>query len=85
MSEKEFYEKLRADSETKKIRDIKLELTDMQYSKLQELVSEIDFLDISELIVSFVGDLTECHSNGSDERRLTNEWFERAFYMYKDY
>ena len=73
------------DLETDKIReDIKLMLTDKQYNVIKLLAYKANFNDAGEFLASFVGDLTEWHSNGSDERDYADQWYRRA-YGYVDY
>lgn len=67
------------DIETRKPRDIALSLTDKQLSNLKLLAYKAGFASAGELLESFVGDLTEWHSNGSDERECADKWFNRAF------
>lgn len=59
--------------------DIQLSLTDKQESKLTRMALKAGFKSPSELIESFIGDLTKWHDNGSDERHLAEGWYKRAF------
>ena len=70
------------DLKTKSIReDINLSLSDKEYSILKLRAYKAGFKDVSQLLVSFVGDLTGCFTNGSDEESKADEWYERAFGM----
>ncbi|OEH86077.1 hypothetical protein BHU72_14605 [Desulfuribacillus stibiiarsenatis] len=76
----DYAQKQREDLNTKANReDIKISLTDKEYSNLKLMAYKAGFRDAGELISSFVGDLTGWQSNGSDERDKANEWYERAF------
>lgn len=59
--------------------DIKVNLTDKEYSNLKLMAYKAGFDSAGKFLSSFVGDLTGWHSNGSDERDLADQWFERAF------
>ncbi len=63
---------------------VEVKITNNQYKRINELALEGGFMNIGELLESFVGDLTGWHSNGSDERRLACEWYDRAFYELKE-
>jgi hypothetical protein len=67
------------DHKTKKQRDMKIELTDVQDSNLTVLAYRCGFKNSDELIESLIGDLTHWHSNGSDEKLIAREWLNRAF------
>lgn len=67
--------------------DLKLSLTNKQYSNLKLKAYQACFKNPGDFIQSFIGDLTGWASNGSDERDLAGQWYERAhgmsdFYYY---
>lgn len=67
--------------------DLKLSLTNKQYSNLKLKAYQAGFKNPGDFIQSFIGDLTGWASNGSDERDLAGQWYERAhgmsdFYYY---
>lgn len=73
------------DVETKKTReDIKLNLTDKQYKELTKRALQVGFQTPSQLIEAFIADLTGWQYNGSDEKRIADDWYERAFGIWKD-
>lgn len=69
------------DAKTNCIRtDLQISLTDKEHNNLKLLAYKAGFGNAGELLSSFVGDLTGwLHSNGSDERDLADQWYERAF------
>ncbi|KJR47384.1 hypothetical protein UF75_2228 [Desulfosporosinus sp. I2] len=74
------------DLQTDRIRKgLKVSLTDKEYSSLKLLAYKAGFKSAGELLSSFVGDLTDWHTNGSDESDLASEWYERAFGMSEHY
>lgn len=79
------------DIKTNQIReDFMLSLTDKQYSNLKLKAYEAGFKNPGDFIQSFIGDLTGWASNGSDERDLAYQWYQRAhgmcyFYYYFQY
>lgn len=75
----------REDFDTKKILDFKLNLTNKQASNLEIMALKAGFHSGAELLESFIGDLTGWSTNGSDEERIAEEWYERAFGMSTEY
>lgn len=74
------------DYKTNKVReDLSVKVTDKQYHDLKLLAYKAGFASAGTLLSSFVGDLTSWHSNGSDERHLADEWYERAFHEWTRY
>jgi hypothetical protein len=74
------------DLETDKVReDLQVNLTDKEYTNLKLMAYKAGFDSPGKLLSSFVGDLTGWHSNGSDERALADQWYERAFGMCTNY
>lgn len=71
----------REDLATKKALEFKLELTDKQSANLELKALKAGFRSGAELLESFIGDLTGWSTNGSDEERMADEWYERAFGM----
>lgn len=71
--------------ETIKERSFTLNLSDADIEKVWRKVGCVG-LSISELLENFIGDLIDgTYSNGSDERELANQWFERCgFGMFPD-
>lgn len=65
--------------------DIKINLTDKEYSNLKLLAYKAGFESAGKFLSSFVGDLTGWHSNGSDERDIADQWYQRAFGMSEYY
>jgi len=59
--------------------DLKISLTDKEYSNLKLLAYKAEFKSAGDLLSSFVGDLTGWHTNGSDESDFADRWYERAF------
>lgn len=66
--------------ETIKERTIKINLSDADCDRLAKKAGSYGFT-VSKILESFIGDLVDgTYSNGSDERRLAEEWFEcRSF------
>lgn len=74
------------DLKTNKIReDLQISLTDKEFSNLKLMAYKSGFKSAGGLLSSFVGDLTGWHSNGSDERDLASQWYDRAFGMWINY
>jgi len=74
------------DLKTERVReDLKISLTDKEYSVLKLRAYKAGFRNAGELLASFVGDLTGWHTNGSDERDKADDWYERAFGMSEYY
>jgi len=66
--------------ETIKERKISLNLSDADVKRLCEKAGKVG-LTVSELLGNFIGDLVVgTYTNGSDERRLVDEWFERCWF-----
>lgn len=65
--------------------DFKINLTDKEDANLKLMAYKAGFDTPGEFLASFVGDLTGWHSNGSDERDLAGQWYERAFGMSNEY
>lgn len=67
---------------TIKPRTFELKLSDADYRRIAEKAAEAE-LTAEELLESFIGDLVRgTYSNGSDERELANQWFDRCGYSY---
>lgn len=87
----DYMQEQREDVKTVSIRgDITISLTDKQYSNLKLKAYKAGFKTPGDFIQSFVSDLTGWCSNGSDERDLADQWYERAhgmseFYYYFHY
>ncbi|MDR1548412.1 MAG: hypothetical protein LBT06_07490 [Hungatella sp.] len=73
------------ETETIKERSFTLNFSDADIEKVWRKVGCVS-LSISELLENFIGDLIDgTYSNGSDERELANQWFERCgFGMFPD-
>jgi len=68
---------------TIKERTLKLSLSDADIVRISERAASVG-LTVSELLESFIGDLVDgTYSNGSDERMLANEWFERCGFSFE--
>lgn len=63
---------------------IKVDLTEKQYKELTSMALSVGFDNAAELLSSLTGDLTCWHDNGSDERRMAEEWFDRAFGIWSE-
>lgn len=87
----DYMQEQREDVKTVSIRgDITISLTDKQYINLKLKAYKAGFTTPGNFIQSFVSDLTGWCSNGSDERDLADQWYERAhgmseFYYYFHY
>lgn len=67
---------------TIKPRIFELKLSDADYRRIAEKAAEAE-LTAEELLESFIGDLVRgTYSNGSDERELANQWYDRCGYSY---
>lgn len=74
------------DLKTDKVReDLKVTLTNKEYINLKLMAFKAGFKNEGDLLASFVGDLTGWQSNGSDERYLAAQWYDRAFGMWMGY
>lgn len=72
----------REDFKTKAIReDVNLFLSDKEYANLQLRAYKAGLSNLGDIISAFVGDLTGCFQNGSDEATKADEWYERTFGM----
>lgn len=71
--------------QTIKERTIKLNLSDADVKRLF-LKAGASGLTVNELLENFIGDLVNgTYSNGSDERDLANQWFNRCWFsLYPD-
>ncbi|MDY5929873.1 MAG: hypothetical protein SPJ27_07555 [Candidatus Onthovivens sp.] len=68
----------------KKQHNIKVNLSDKDYNILKEYAKKYN-ISLSQLIEAFIKDLVfSDESNGSDERRIANEWYDRNYCNYKD-
>lgn len=64
-------------------RTVKLKLSDADINRVSERAASVG-LTVSELLESFIGDLVDgTYSNGSDERMLANQWFERCGFSFE--
>ena len=65
---------------TIKERNIVLNLSDKDCERISRKAATVG-LTVSELLENFIGDLVAgTYSNGSDERTIANEWFERCWF-----
>lgn len=65
---------------TIKERNIVLNLSDKDCERVSRKAAAVG-LTVSELLENFIGDLVAgTYSNGSDERAIANEWFERCWF-----
>lgn len=67
------------DLKTKSDKGVNVEMTDNEYSNMTLLALKVGFKSARELLESFVGDLSGCHTNGSDESDIADQWYDRAF------
>jgi hypothetical protein len=82
----DYMQEQRKDVKTDCVRaDISISLTDKQYSNLKLKAYQAGFKTPGDFIQSFIGDLTGWSSNGSDERDLADQWYQRAFGMSEFY
>lgn len=72
------------DFKTKGDKGVNVKMTDKQYSMLTLHALKVGFKSAAELLESFTGDLTGWHSNGSDERDLADQWYDRAFGIWEE-
>lgn len=76
------YSNQKAEIETIRERTVKLKLSDADTVRITERAASVG-LTVSELLESFIGDLIDgTYSNGSDERMLANQWFERCGFSF---
>lgn len=71
-------------TEIKKIapRTFRLNLSDADVERLFKKAAEVS-LTAEQLLENFIGDLVDgTYSNGSDERMLAGEWFDRCWFSY---
>jgi hypothetical protein len=75
------YSHQKEEIETIRERTITLRLSDADTQRITEKSASVG-LTVSELLENFIGDLVDgtC-SNGSDERMLANNWFERCGFI----
>ncbi len=67
---------------TIKPRALELKLSDADYRRIAEKAAEAE-LTVEELLESFIGDLVcGTYSNGSDERDIANQWYERCGFSF---
>lgn len=66
-------------------RNICLNLSDADVQRISEKAGRVN-LSVSELLQNFIGDLVGgTYSNGSDERDLADQWFDRCWFgMFPD-
>jgi hypothetical protein len=85
---KDFYaERIKEENEDLKTlgdKGVNVKMTDKQYSMLTLHALKVGFNNASELLGSFTADLTDHHSNGSDERMYAEQWFDRAFGIWEE-
>lgn len=74
------------DVETDRVRkDFWISLTDKQYSNSKLMAFKAGFKNTGDFLQSFIADLTGWSSNGSDERDLADQWYQRAHGMSESY
>ncbi|UYO64381.1 hypothetical protein LNN31_08155 [Acetobacterium wieringae] len=82
----DYMQEQKEDVKTDQVRkDIEITLTDKQYSNLKLKAYQAGFKNAGDFIQSFVSDLTGWCSNGSDERDLADQWYQRAHGMSEFY
>lgn len=80
-----YVQKSNEDIKTNKVREeIKLSLTDKQVEEITKMALEVGYKNPGELIEALIGDLTTWHSNGSDEKMYAEQWYDRAFGIWKE-
>ncbi len=72
------------DLKTKSDKGVNVEMTEKEYSNMTSLALKVGFKSVSQLLESFVGDLTGWHTNGSDESDLADQWYDRAFGIWSE-
>lgn len=76
------WEEQKKEIETIKKRTFQLELFDADVKRIFDTAGRVS-LSPEELLENFIGDLVDgTYSNGSDERMLANEWFERCGFSF---
>lgn len=74
------FEEREKEIESIKPREFKLELSDADLYRLKTLAGSVG-MKMEKLLENFIGDLVDgTYSNGSDERELANQWFERCWF-----
>lgn len=64
-------------------RTVKLSLSDADIVRVSEKAASVG-LTVAELLQNFIGDLTDgTYSNGSDERMLASQWFDRCGFSFE--
>lgn len=72
------------DLKTLSDKGVNVRVTDKEFSVLNLMALSVGFKNGTELLERFVGDLTGWHTNGSDESHLADQWFDRAFGIWKE-
>ena len=73
-----YRERQEAEIATIKERTVKLNLSDADCERIARYAGKAN-LTIGELLANFIGDLVNgTYSNGSDERDLADQWYERC-------
>lgn len=65
------------DLETKKTRRLSIDLTDLQLLRLKAFADEYD-ITVNDILSNYIADLVKVHSNGSDERLMAEDYFQRT-------
>lgn len=65
------------------MREIRVKIDDEELEELEGILERYDMTP-KELLQGFIGDLIDGkYSNGSDERMLAEEYFTRAYWMFR--
>lgn len=72
------------DLKAKSDKGVKVEMTDKELSSMTMLALKVGLKNVGQLLEMFVGDLTGCHTNGSDESDLADQWFDRAVGIWEE-
>ena len=72
------WEEQKKEIDTIKERTFQIRLSDADVKRIFDQAGKVN-LSPEELLENFIGDLVDgTYSNGSDERMLAHEWFERC-------
>lgn len=65
------------------MKEVRVKIDDEELEELEGLLERYDMTP-KELLQGFIGDLIDGkYSNGSDERMLAEEYFNRAYWMFR--
>ena len=83
---KENAKKQEEDIKTVRVReDFQVKVSDRELDMLKTMAYEVGLPTPGDLISSFIGDLTGCFPNGSDESMYADSWIERTYGKWNTY